>query len=180
MAALFCTFVPFMIRIGKIVATHGLQGALVMTHIAGNSKWLKKDDALFLELHKESYIPFFVTQLKVSNEEEYVIQIEEVLNVEAARKLIGKNVFVQEDILEKYVEETPLLWVGFKMIDKAKGSLGVIEDVMQTASQWLAQLTYKDKEVLVPLVPQTIERVNMKAKTIYVDLPAGLIEVYLE
>jgi len=169
-----------MICIGKIVATHSLQGALIMTHIAGNSKWLKKDDALFLELYKESYIPFFVTQVKVANDEEYIIQVEDILNVEAARKLVGKNVYVQEDILEKYVEETPLLWKGFKMVDKIKGNLGAIEEIMQIGVQWLAQLTYRDKEILVPLVPQTINQVNLKTKTIYVDLPVGLIEVYLD
>ena len=85
-----------------------------------------------------------------------------------------------EDILEKYVEETPLLWKGFKMVDKIKGNLGAIEEIMQIGVQWLAQLTYRDKEILVPLVPQTINQVNLKTKTIYVDLPVGLIEVYLD
>ena len=31
-----------MIRIGKIVATHGLTGSLIMTHVAGDKNWLKK------------------------------------------------------------------------------------------------------------------------------------------
>jgi len=168
-----------MIRIGKIVATHGLQGALVMTHIAGNSKWLKKDDTLFLELQKGSYIPFFVTQTKASNEEEYIVNVEDIETVEKAHKLIGKNVYVQEDILAKYAAETPLLWIGFNIVDKNKGKLGAIEDIMQTATQWLAKFTYEGKEVLIPLVEQTIEKVNLKSKTVYVDLPEGLLEVYI-
>jgi 16S rRNA processing protein RimM len=168
-----------MIRIGKIVATHSLQGAVIMMHIVANSKWLKKGDALFVELHKESFIPFFVSQVKVANDEEFIVNFEDVNTVEEAKKLSGKNVYVQENILEKYAEETPLLWIGFKMIDKVKGDLGKVQDIMQTGPQWLAQLNYQNKEVLVPLLPQTVRKVNMNTKTINVDLPEGLIEIYL-
>ncbi|HXS37556.1 MAG TPA: ribosome maturation factor RimM [Flavipsychrobacter sp.] len=168
-----------MIRIGKIVATHGLQGALILTHIVGDSKWLKKEDALFMELQKSSYIPFFVTQAKANNKEEYIINVEDIETVEKAHRLIGKNVYVQEDILAKYADETPLLWIGFNLVDRNKGNLGTIEDVMQAATQWLAKFTYSGKEVLIPLVEQTIESVNLKLKTVYVDLPHGLLEVYI-
>lgn len=174
-------FVPLrqMIQIGKIAATHSLQGAMVLVHNVGNSKWLKKDDALFLELNKGSFIPFFVSQARATGTEEYIINLDDVATLEEAKKLAGKNVYVQEDILSKYAEETPMLWLGFKMIDKQNGELGKIEDVMQAPAQWLAQITYKEKEVLVPLLPQIIKSVNLKTKTIQVDLPEGLLEVYL-
>lgn len=168
-----------MIQIGKIAATHSLQGAMVLVHNVGNAKWLKKDDALFLELHKGSFIPFFVSQVRATGEEEYIINLDDVTTLEEAKKLAGKSVYVQEDILSKYAEETPMLWMGFKMLDKQKGELGKIEEIMQAPAQWLAQVTYKGKEVLVPLLPQTVKSVNLKTKTIQVDLPEGLLEVYL-
>ena len=169
-----------MIRIGKIVATHGLQGAMVVSHIIGHSDWLKKDDPLFIELNKESYIPYFTSQLKAANEDEYIVNLEEVESVEEARKLIGKHIYVQEEILSKQAADSPLLWIGFQVIDQEHGNLGPIEDIMQTASQWLAKLTYKDSEVLIPLVDQTIVQVNLKARWLRVDLPEGLLEVYTE
>lgn len=167
-----------MIRIGKVVATHGLQGALVMTHITGNSKWLKKDDPLFLEMNKESYIPFFVTACKASNDEEYIVNLDEVNVVEDARKLIGKAVYVKEDMVSQYIEDSPLLWIGFKIVDKAKGDIGTVDDVVLTGAQWLAVLHINDAEVLLPLVRQTIVQVNLKTKKIHMNLPEGLIEVY--
>ena len=167
-----------MIRIGKIVAAQGLQGALVMTHVAGNSKWLKVNDPLFLELNKESYIPFFVTLCKPGNSGEYVVQFEEVDVVEEARKLIGKAVYVQEDIVAQYIEDSPLLWIGFKITDKEKGEIGVVDDVVQTGAQWLGVLHIHGAEVLVPLVPQTIVQVNLRTKKIHMILPKGLVEIY--
>lgn len=168
-----------MIRIGKIVATHGLQGALVMTHIVGQSDWLKKDDVLFLELNKGSYIPYFVTAVKPANDEEYIINVEDIETMEVARKLVGKMAYVKEDILSAHATDSPLLWIGFNLVDKQKGSLGPIEDILQTGSQWLAKLTYEGKEVLVPLIDQLILDVNIRNKYVRVDLPEGLLEVYL-
>ena len=166
-----------MIRIGKIVATHGLQGSLVLTHVVGSSDWLKKDDVLFLELNKGSFIPFFVQTAKAANDEEYIITVEDVTVVEAAKKLIGKQAYVKEDILSATAADTPLLWIGFNLVDKEKGSLGPIEDVMQAGPQWLAKLTYEGKEVLIPLIEQMILDVNIRNKYIRMDLPDGLLDL---
>ena len=96
-----------MIRIGKIVATHGLQGSLVLTHVVGSSDWLKKDDVIFLELNKGSFIPFFVQTAKAANDEKYIITVEDVTVVEAAKKLIGKLAYVKEDILSATAADEP-------------------------------------------------------------------------
>ena len=168
-----------MIRVGKIVATHGIQGALVMTHVAGDSRWLKKGHAIMVEMLKGSYIPYFVTETRVVNDKEYVINVEEVDKVENARRLVGKSVYVNEDLLAMYAKESPLLWVGFKVTDVNYGLLGVMEDVMQTPSQWLGKIMYNEKEVLIPLLHQFIKDINVKAKRIIMELPQGLLEVYL-
>ena len=82
-----------MIRIGKIVATHGLQGGVILTHIIGHSDWLKKGAPLFVELNKESYIPYFTLQCKASNNAEYIVNLEDIEKVEQAKRLVGKHVY---------------------------------------------------------------------------------------
>jgi len=169
-----------MIRVGKIVATHGLTGSLILTHVLDNSNWLKKGNVLHVEMQKGSYIPYFVAQCKSSNPKEYIINIEDIDKVESAKKLVTKHVYVDEVILTDYAKMSPLLWIGFNLTDKQKGLIGKIEDVVQTGSQWLATLTYHDTEVLIPLIDQTIEQVDIKTKTIKVNLPEGLLEIYLD
>lgn len=169
-----------MIRIGKIVATHGLQGSLVMTHIVGHSRWLKNGEALFIEMGKESYIPYFVVQSKSAKTDEYVINVEDVNTVESARRLVGKHVYASETILEAHAKDSPLLWMGFMVTDETSGELGPIDDMMFAGTQWLARVIYQGAEVLIPLVPQMVKKVDLKKKTIQVDLPEGLLEVYLK
>ena len=168
-----------MIRIGKIVATHGLQGSLILTHVVGNATWLKKSHVLMVEMQKGSYIPYFIASLKANNNAEYVINIEDIITIEGAKKLVTKHVYVAEEILVGLAQKSPLLWIGFKVIDAQKGNIGLVEDVLQTGKQWLAKLTIQNTEVLLPLIDQTITKVDIKTKTLHMTLPDGLLEVYL-
>lgn len=166
-----------MIRIGKIVATHGLRGEVVLSHIIGRSDWLKKDTVFFLELVKGSFIPYFLIAFRGNNTEEYLVAFEDVSTAEEAKKLIGKQVYLQEEILATLPKDSPLLYIGFNLVDKVKGTVGVIEDVYQAGPQWLGKLQYEGREVLVPLISQWIIDVNLRNKFIRMELPDGLLEL---
>lgn len=166
-----------MVRIGKIVATHGLQGQIILTHVVGSSDWLSPDRALLVELRKDSRVPFFVVQAKSRDDQEYLVQFEDVRNVEAARKLVGKAVYADPGILAGRERDTPLLWIGFNIVDKTVGGIGVIEDVMQAGPQWLARITYQQREVLIPLIDSMILDLNTRNRYIRMDLPDGLLDL---
>lgn len=166
-----------MVRIGKIAATHGLHGDMILSHILNKKTWLKNNNVLFLELNKNSFIPFFVTNVKSEREDECIVRLEDVEKVEEAKMLIGKNVYVEEMVLDKQKIDSPLLWIGFNVVDKEVGSLGLIKDVVQTAHQWLATIDYEGKEVLIPLIQEMIIEVNTRNKFIRMDLPEGLLDL---
>lgn len=168
----------YMIRVGKIAATHGLGGGVILTHNTGKKAWLKVGDVLFVALRKDSYIPHFVANIKSATAHEIIVHLEETDAVEAARKLVGKEVFVREELLTKAAVESPLLWIGFEVIDQSAGSLGAIEDIYQTAQQWLAAIRINGKEALLPLIEQTLQRVDIKKRQVFVNMPDGLLEVY--
>lgn len=166
-----------MIRIGKIVATHGLKGDVVLSHIIGKSDWLRKDSVLFLELVKGSFIPYFISSFRANNSDEYLVSLEDISAAENAKKLIGKQVYVAEEILAALPKDSPLLYIGFHLVDKEKGTIGVIEDVYQAGPQWLGKLRHEGKEVLVPLISQLIIDVNLRNKFIRMNLPDGLLDL---
>lgn len=166
-----------MLRIGKIVATHGLNGTLIMTHIAGKSNWLKTEQAIFVAINKESRIPFFVQKFKAVNNEEYQILLDDIDTVEAAKKLIGKQVYVPAEQLGEATVDNPLMWIGFEVVDAEKGSLGKLLDMAQTGHQWVGTVFYNDKEVLLPMVKPLLVEVNLRNKFIRMDLPEGLLDL---
>ncbi|HTN37432.1 MAG TPA: hypothetical protein VL053_10180, partial [Arachidicoccus sp.] len=53
------------IQIGKLVATHGVKGEIILQHVLGEKikpAALKQLKALFIEEVKDSYIPYFLEQ----------------------------------------------------------------------------------------------------------------------
>jgi 16S rRNA processing protein RimM len=167
-----------MIRVGKIVATHGLVGDVVITHVTGKKNWLKVNDVLFVALRKGSHIPHFINKIKSADEEEAILHFEDTESIEEARKLVGKELFVEEEVLSDQAQDSPLLWIGFEAIDKTAGSLGPIEDIYQTAQQWLATVHVSGKEALLPIIDQTLVSVDLQKRQVFLDLPDGLLEVY--
>lgn len=168
-----------MLRVGKIVAIHGLQGALVLKQIIDDTNWLKKGDVLFVELKRESFIPYFVETAKAANDTEYIITLDDVISPDDARILVNKTVYAKEEVLQIAKVDSPLLYIGFNLVDKERGGLGTIEDVLLVGPQWLAKLIIDGKEVLIPLVPDMIIEANMRNKYVRMDLPPGLLEIYL-
>jgi 16S rRNA processing protein RimM len=171
---------PPMIRIGKIAAAHGLKGALVLTHIIGHNKWLKAKDTLFIAMSKDSYIPYFVTAAKAAKQDEYMLQLDDVNTVESARRLVGKHVYVNEEVLEAHAKDSPLMWIGFDITDSQHGKLGIIDDMVLAAVQWLAKVNHDGAEVLIPMIPEIVKQIDLKKKTVLVTMPDGLLEIYTQ
>ncbi|GAA4454640.1 ribosome maturation factor RimM [Rurimicrobium arvi] len=166
-----------MIRIGKIVATHGLQGNVILTHIGGKNDWLHVDEAIFVAMQKGSRIPYYPTMVKRVNDEEYHVRFDDVTTVEAAKRLIGKEVFVHQEILGAATIDNPLLWIGFNVVDAEKGGLGPLADIAQTGHQWVGTIHYQGREVLLPMVKPLLVEVNLRNRYIRMNLPEGLLDI---
>jgi 16S rRNA processing protein RimM len=69
---------------------------------------------------------------------------------------------------------------GFKIIDKSKGELGLVEAVVENPGHDLIIMGYLSKEVLIPITDNIVLLVDRDNKTVQVDLPIGLLELYLE
>lgn len=169
-----------MLKVGKISGVSGLQGAVVLRQIIDNTNWLKKGDVLFIELKRDSFIPFFVETAKSTNKEEYLLTLDDVNSADEAKPLVNKTVYVKEEVLETADVDSPLMYIGYNLVDKTRGGIGEIQDILQVGVQWIAQLTVDEKEVLIPLAEEIIIDVNKRNKFIRMDLPDGLLDVYLD
>ena len=121
--------------------------------------------------------PYFISGIRESGPG-FVVSLEDVLKVEVAKTLVGKKVFVASDLINE--AEADLSWLGFELVDKVHGSLGNILGVSDNGEQALVTLNYKNREVILPVVEDFIEKVDEENKILYFNAPDGLIDVYLE
>jgi 16S rRNA processing protein RimM len=69
--------------------------------------------------------------------------------------------------------------LGYTIIQEKK-SLGDILEVIEQPHQMLCRIEINEKEVLIPLNEDTLKKIDHKKKQVIVQLPEGLLEIYLE
>ena len=166
-------------KIGKIVAAHGLKGELVLKHVMGKKTSLKGLEVVFIEDKKKSFLPWFILSATIKNEEEVYLALEGVNVREAAIKFIQKELWVPEDEFKKFAaKSSPVNLLGYSIINE-KQNLGVILEVIEQPHQLLCRLEIKSREVLIPLNESSLIKVDHKKKEVQVQLPDGLLDIYL-
>lgn len=165
-------------NIGKIVATHGLKGEVLLKHSLGNGFDFKKIKALFLEDQKEFFLPWFIKDSKKKNNNETFFLLEGIDNKEEASRLLQKGVWLKEEDFHSHVpKDTLVSLLGYKIIQN-KTTLGEIVEVIEQSHQTLCRIMMNDKEAWIPLHPDFLIKIDRHGKSIHVKLPDGLLDVY--
>jgi len=166
-------------KIGKFVAAYGLKGELVLKHELGKKTSLKGLQTIFIEEKKESFLPWFIESTKIKNEKEVFVKLEGVASREAATKLTQKEVwFTDADIKKFSAKSSPINLLGYTIVNK-KQRVGEILEIIEQPHQLLCRVEIKGKEALIPLHQNFLQGINHAKKHVNVELPEGLIEIYL-
>ena len=169
---------PQYFKIGKLAASHGLKGDLVLQHSLGKKTTLKGLEAIFLEEGKDSFLPYFIESTKIRSEDETIIKLEGIDIVEQARKLTPREVWLAEDDFKKFAaKSSPIALLGFTMI-QGDEELGEILEVIEQPHQVLCTINLNGKEALIPIHEDSLEKVDQKNRKVYVVLPDGLLDIY--
>jgi 16S rRNA processing protein RimM len=166
-------------KIGKLVGTFGLKGELVLKHNLGKKTSLKGLKTIFIEERKESFIPWFIENTKIKNDEEIYLKLEGINIREQAIKLAQKEVWIPEVDFKKFSAKTsPINLLGYEIVE-GEQVLGKILEVIEQPHQILCRIEIKGKEALIPLHEETIKKIDKKNQQVIVSLPPGLLEIYL-
>ncbi len=164
--------------IGKIVASFGVKGDLILQHHLGKKTSLKGLEALFVELVKDEMLPYFIQSAKIKSEDEIYLKLEGVDTKEAAQQLRQKEVWLTEEDFHKYAAKSSIVsLLGFRLIDDGVDR-GAILEIIEQPHQMLARIDLEGKEALIPLHEQTLDKIDKKKKEVHVVLPDGLLDVY--
>ena len=166
--------------LGRVAKTHGIKGEVTVKVEADDPTAYLDLKYFFLEINKV-LTPFFIEKLICSGDK-FFVTIQDVKTVEAASALTGKSVYLPMEMLPKlsgkqfYYHEMP----GFMVVDEVKGELGPIKEILEYPTQAIIQVFKGEKEILIPIIDNVIQKVDRKTKTLYVKAPEGLIDMYLE
>jgi 16S rRNA processing protein RimM len=167
-------------KIGKLAATFGLQGQLILGHSLGKKTSLKGLENIFIEEKKDSFLPYFIESAKIKNDKEVYLKLEGISAKETARLLVKKDVWLHENDFKKFAANAaPISLLGFMVIDQDK-PLGEIVEVIEQPHQVLCKIILDGKEALIPIHQDSLEKIDKKNRRLFVSLPEGLLDIYTE
>ena len=167
--------------LGYVAKLHGFKGEVSLFLDVTNPADYASLDAVFIDIN-DQLTPFFVESLKLKNNGFAAVRFEGLNDEHNAKKLLRKQLYLPAQVLPKlegknfYDHEV----VGFKVIDANYGEVGVLEQVVDFKVNPLLQVMNGEKEVLIPLLDDTVQKVDRDNKELHVVAPEGLIALYLE
>jgi 16S rRNA processing protein RimM len=167
------------IRIGVIVASHGLAGDLLLQHELGRSSDFKGVEAFLVGNDPARLIPYFPVSVKPKSDSESLLRLEGVATREQAKAFLRKSVWIPEAQARSLASENaPLQLLDYHVID-GDTDLGPILEVVEMPTQALLRLDIEGKEVLIPLHPDNLISIDHVNRRIVLEIPDGLLDVYL-
>lgn len=166
--------------LGKIVRKYSFNGELLIKLDTDQPELYENLDAVFID-YRNTFIPFFIESSQLHKSDLLRVQFEDVTTEADADSLIKSDVYLPLEFLPKlegnkfYFHEI----IGFTIKDENYGSVGTITGVNDSTAQALFEIEKDGKEILIPINDAFIVKVDRKKKTIIVNTPEGLIDLYL-
>ena len=166
--------------LGKIVRKHSFRGEVVIKLDTDEPELYADLNAVFVDLGK-NFLPFFIEKSLLQKGNQLRVKFEDVSTEADAEAILKADVYLPLNLLPKltgnkfYYHEV----IGFTIEDVNFGKVGIISGINDSTAQPLFEVYNGDTELLIPMIDAFIKKVDRKNKTITVETPEGLIEMYL-
>jgi len=167
-------------QIGVFTKTHGLNGELVL-FVENDFPEKYEEESIFVDIDG-GLVPFFIEEegLNTRNHTSYRIKLEDIDSSEKAERFVNCPVYLSKDL---FTEEDTMglnMLEGFILFDEEKGELGKIERIDDFSGNIVFTVFVNSNEVMIPLVEEQVLDIDYDKGTIKLQLPEGLLDVYLE
>ena len=166
--------------LGKIAKKFSFKGEVLAYLDTDEPELYKNLESVFVESNKH-LVPFFIESSSIHKNDFLRIRFEDVKSEEEADALIGNNLYLPLKMLPKltgnkfYFHEI----IGFEIEDKRFGIVGKIQSVNDSTAQPLFQVLKDKIEILIPIIDHFLLKIDRENRKVIMDLPEGLIEMYL-
>ena len=161
-------------KIGTITRTHGIAGELSMNFT--DDVWDRADaEYVFLEVDGIQ-VPFFLEGWRFRSDSVALLKFQDIDNSEDASEYVGVDVYFPYDLTPEPDEDDEYTWkhfTGWTLVDVNEGVVGEIDYVEDSTANTIFCVGGK----LIPATEDFIDRMDASVRTIYTNLPSGLLDL---
>jgi len=166
--------------LGKIVRKHSFKGEVVIKLDTDEPELYQEMESVYVDFGN-NLVPFFIEKSSLHKGNQLRVRFEDLNSEADADAILKSDIYLPLTLLPKlsgdqfYFHEI----IGFKVVDRNFGEVGIIVKINETAAQPLFEIDREGTVILIPMVDEFIKKVDRENKKIEVQTPEGLIELYL-
>lgn len=167
--------------LGKIVRKHSFKGEVVIKLDTDEPELYENMESVFV-LHGTNLIPFFIEKSLLQKGNQLRTKFEGVDSEKDADGILKSGVYLPVSTLPKlagnkfYYHEV----VGFTLEDVNFGVVGEIVDINDKTAQPLFEVDREGVDIFIPMIDHFIKKIDRKNNKVVVEVPDGLIDLYLD
>lgn len=163
---------------GTIGRTHGIKGHLILK-CSDNFQFKKNEPKEFFIADSTGLKAFHVKEISFTPPFTRFL-LETVTSLTEAERFLKKEIYLPLNVLKKSFTPYKHELTDAVVQDHDKNYIGMIKKVIEFPQQLIAQVfTNEGKEVLIPLNNHFILDFDSTSNTLTVQLPDGLLDIYL-
>ena len=166
--------------LGKIAKKFSFKGE-VLIYLDTDEPDLYQDmESVFVEYNK-NLIPYFISNSSLHKNDFLRVNFEDINNEAEADSILNCEVYLPLSMLPKlsgnkfYFHEV----IGFEIEDIRLGVFGKIISINDSSAQPLFEVLNGNTEILVPMIDAFLVKIDRVNNKVIMDLPVGLVEMYL-
>ncbi|MEC4117592.1 ribosome maturation factor RimM [Myroides phaeus] len=166
--------------LGKIAKKFSFKGEVLAYLDTDEPELYQNLESVFVDFDGQ-LIPFFIQEASLHKSDFLRVKFEDCNSEEDADRLINSELYLPLSMLPKlegnkfYYHEI----TGFDVEDTKLGNVGKLIRVNDSNYQALFEIDHFGTQVLVPMIDQFIELVDRENKKLVLNIPDGLLDLYL-
>jgi len=166
--------------VGTVVSKYSFKGEVLLKLDTDEPERYQSLSTLFLA-QDNALIPYFVVKCSMHKPGLLRLQLEDVSSEEDANYILKAKAYLPLSELPPlsgnkfYYHEV----IGFLVSDATLGALGTLTAINEHTAQATLEVDINGKKALIPIVDDIITTVDRKKKTLFVNTPPGLIDLYI-
>lgn len=171
-------------ELGYLLKPHGLRGAIVANFDVDDPAAYHKLKTVYLALPTTpaKLVAHAVQRVQPQAGKKVLLTFQGIERIEDAEPLRGSKLYLPLSELPKLDDDQFYFHdvIGFTVVDETLGELGIVENFYELPQQDVLAMRYQGQEVLIPVVDELVSHADLEERKIFVDLPEGLLDIYLK
>ena len=162
---------------GTIFKLHGYKGDVNIYNDNDIPLVFSEIDFFYVEENNE-LIPYFADSVRPKKKKILLVKFEDVDSEEVALRILKRQVYLPNKFLPKIEDINPdKIMVGFDVIDKTLGNVGIVDFVNDKTAQKLIIVKDGEKEFFIPFHDNFVLNIDLEKKILNVDVPEELMNI---